>query len=144
MTVGDENEVPICALHSGVHDLGVPEQFVTPAASNAHSLPSRSCGPESRVATYTTPLATAGEETMSVASPLSSMIPLHSGAHTLGEPGQFRRSGGVERLQLACGTDVGDPFGDRRRRDRAEADSRGPLRRELPDVRGSRSSSRPR
>ena len=53
--------------------MGLPEQFVIPAASNAYNFPSPA-------ATYTAPLATAGDEKI---CPLI-VAALHSGAQTFG------------------------------------------------------------
>src|SRR5947207_756598 len=61
----------------GWQTLGAPEQSMVPAAENAYSLPS----PEP---TYTTPLATAGEDSM--ASPVGAV---HTGPHTWGAPEQL-------------------------------------------------------
>ena len=47
--------LPVVAVQSGAHVLGLPEQPVAPAASNAYTL--WSADP-----TYTTPFTTAGDE----------------------------------------------------------------------------------
>jgi len=70
-------ELLLGAVQSGVHVLGVPEQLVFPAASKAYSL-------SSSEPTYTTPLATAGEEETS--PPVAAV---QSGLHVLGEPEQL-------------------------------------------------------
>ena len=52
---GDELTAPTSAVHNGVHVVGLPEQPVPPAASNAYNRPSSE-------PTYTTPFATAGDD----------------------------------------------------------------------------------
>src|SRR5437763_494987 len=64
-------------LHRGWHTLGTPEHPVVPFAENAYSFWSRD-------PTYTTPFATAGEETTSF--PVEAV---HRGWHTLGAPEQL-------------------------------------------------------
>ena len=64
------------SVQSGAHVLGLPEQPAVPAASNAYILPSAD-------PTYTTPFATAGDE--STPPPVSAV---QIGAHVLGLPEQ--------------------------------------------------------
>ena len=66
----------MAAVQSGAHVLGLPEQPVAPAASNAYILWSSD-------PTYTTPFATAGDEYTT--SPVAAV---QSGAHVLGLPEQ--------------------------------------------------------
>ena len=70
-TVGELTALPPRVLvQRGAQVFGTPEQFVTPAASNAY----RALKPPM----YTTPLATAGDDSRTPA------LAVHSGAHAFG------------------------------------------------------------
>jgi hypothetical protein len=77
-TAGDDVSIalPVAPAHNGAQVLGVPEQPVEPAASNAYKFPSRE-------PTYTTPFATAGDESIS-----RPVVAVHNGAQILGVPEQ--------------------------------------------------------
>ena len=79
-TVGADRVAPLLTgrgpVHSGEHNLGVPEQLVTPEASKANTLPSFE-------SIYTTPLAIVGE-----ASEVRAEAD-HKGRHVLGVPEQL-------------------------------------------------------
>jgi len=62
----------VLAVHRGVHVFGVPEQLVTPAASNAY----RVWPDMAAVSMNTLPSATAGDP-----SEFAFVVPDHSGAH---------------------------------------------------------------
>ena len=74
----------LVADHNGEHDFGVPAQPVVPAASNAIKVWMYCDVPSlQREATYTTPFATAGDE-----STTAPVVAVHNGAHDFGVPEQ--------------------------------------------------------
>ena len=66
---------PTVEVQSGVHVVGEPEQFLTPAASNAYKMPEP---------TYTIPFETAGDDCTTPPA-----LAVQSGAHRFGAPEQF-------------------------------------------------------
>src|SRR4051812_7477007 len=80
-TAGPESMTKFAVpVKSGWHVFGVPEQFVTPSASNAYNVPA--CVPM-----YNTPPATAGDEEF-FGRIGGGVNAFHSGLHTFGVPEQ--------------------------------------------------------